>query len=240
MAEAPMPNQTNEVTKNDAGGIPAQMNLKPGDPGYSGNTLAEQAARQGKPTIKASLPSQEPPKEEEKSLGKKIFGVFFPGDMKTAGKYVKEKILGPDLAQLAFKMFTNMLSMLLFEKPTNGSPAASTTPTTTNQNGTVYKHYSTISNTPQAAAQVNHMPFDVKSIMFESEDDIINLVSILNEYVREQNKVTLADLVENCGIASSATMQKWGWRVIRGYTIYKDENGKFHLELPNITYFGNY
>ena len=176
MAEAPMPNQTNEVTKNDAG-IPAQMNLKPGDPGYSGNTLAEQAARQGKPTIKASLPSQEPPKEEEKSLGKKIFGVFFPGDMKTAGKYVKEKILGPDLAQLAFKMFTNMLSMLLFEKPTNGSPAASTTPTTTNQNGTVYKHYSTISNTPQAT--VTAQPFDVKKIEFESQDDIIQLVSIV-------------------------------------------------------------
>ena len=237
MAEAQMPNSTNEVTKNDAG-IPAQMNLKPGDPGYSGNTLAEQAARQGKPTIKASLPSQEQPKEEEKSLGKKIFGVFFPGDMKTAGKYVKEKILGPDLAQLAFKMFTNMLSMLLFEKPTNGSPAANTTPTSTNQNGTVYKHYSTISNTPQAT--VTAQPFDVKKIEFESQDDIIQLVSILNEVMRENGKVSLADLVEHCDIPSTVRMEQCGWYNIRAYSTYQDNNGKWHLEMPNVVWFRNY
>ena len=232
MAEHQMPNQTNEVTKNDTTDM--NLNTKPGDPGYSGGSFKEQVEAQNaqrKGQINVSVPSSEPPKEEEKSIAKKIFGTFFAGNMKDAGKYVKEKVLGPDLAQLAFKMFSNMLSMLLFDKPTSGSPAATSTtpaaaPTTT------YKHYSTYSTSPQAMTP----PFDVKTIEFNSEADIENLIGYLMDIAREQSRATLADLLEYCGLESSAVSNKWGWYRIGGYSTF-ERNGKYHLEMPSMTYF---
>lgn len=234
MAEVNMPNSTNEVTKNDAG---LNLNVRPGDPDYKGNTMREQAAAKDRPTIHVTestptVKAQEP----EKSLFGKIYSAFFPGDFKTAMKYVKEKIIGPDMAQLAFKSFTNMLSMMFFEKPTSGSPSA-TTQSTTPTSGPVYKHYSTSTySTSPNTAQVTP-PYDVKQLQFDSEADIERLVEMLNDVVRQSGRVTVADLLERCNVSSTASSERWGWYRITGYSTYEDSNHKFHLELPNMTYF---
>lgn len=199
-------------------------------PDYPSNRIRDRVKTQNKNIKRVT---SDDPIRRKKSLGSRFRENFVAGDAKGAVNFVVFDVLLP-AAQDAFVEVTSQF----FEKLVRGDSYRRRTGSTTPPSGPTgvvsYNRYymQGRSSGPQRAmsrrARSSH---DFDEIVLQSRAEADNVIDQMYEVVSQYGFITVADLYELVGIASTYVDQDWGWKELRGSGVTRTRDG-YLLDLP--------
>lgn len=180
---------------------------------YQGNSKKEKEANHPKKKALEKVIEGEatvkPP-----TLGVRIKNIFFGGDINTAGSYVLSEVLLPAFRNLLVETVSKGADRLIYgestlrRRPTNYSSRVQ-------YNNPIYRDRS-----PQGRTYLpDQRPIDrwaqgrknPEQIVVNSKEDADKVIEQLIEVVDMYDVVSVADLYELLGLASTPIDNKWGW-----------------------------
>jgi hypothetical protein len=202
---------------------------------------AEQAANEPKKIAPVTSATVE---QRKKGLGRKFKETFVVGDARTTRDYVIFEVMIPAVRDMMFDAVEGAFKRMIYGESARHRPGATSGgyPGLGHVN---YGGYSSIkptggpgsrpAQTSQPQRQLSRMSkarnsFDEIIIpdRHGAEEVIERMFDILSQY----GSVSVADLYELTGLASSHTDIKWGWTQLRGAKAIRLRQGGFVLDLP--------
>lgn len=176
----------------------------------------------------------------KKGLGRKFRETFVVGDARTTRDYVIFDIIIPGVRDMVFDAVDGTFRRMIYGE-TKSRPGSMG-----GYSGVGHVNYSGMSNSPAKPGSRTSQPprperqlsrmsrarneFDELIIpdRHSAEEVIERMYDILSKY----GSVSIADLYELTGLASSHTDIKWGWTNLRGAKAVRLRQGGFLLDLP--------
>lgn len=172
----------------------------------------------------------------KRGLGHKFKDAFFGGDARSAADHVVFDVLIPSAKEMLFESFEEGLRAMIFgenHKP-HRRPAAS------NPLGRVA--YNSV-NSPTAASRATEPRMlsrrararhDFDDLVIPTLAEANEVLDRMYDWLSRYGSVSVADLYEMTGVASTHTDMKWGWTDLRGSkALGSRRQGGFLLDLPD-------
>lgn len=169
--------------------------------------------------------------QKPKSPGRKFKDIFFGGDAKQVGRFVAADVLLPAMRNLLVEMITKGTERMIYgermsprrDPRINYGAQYSINPVRSNP----FDPRSAQSSVPRG--RINR--HEINDIVVGTREEAELVVERLNDVLDTYDVVSLADLYDMLGLATSHIDNKWGWTVIRSIPIRQIRQG-YLLELP--------
>lgn len=169
----------------------------------------------------------------KRGLGKQFRHTFINGDAQSASQYVILNVLVPTVRDVLMEGMTSFIEKMIYgdARPRRGGSG----PLTGGQGYISYNRMSqpgrppavppTISRASRARHSFDELVIPTRQ---EAEEVLDRLFDLLSKY----ESVSVADLYELTGVASSHTDHKWGWEDLSGAGVGRVRGGGYVLNLP--------
>lgn len=170
----------------------------------------------------------------KRGLGHKFKDAFFGGDARGAADHVVFDVLIPSAKEMLFESFEEGLRAMIFGENHRQHRKA---PSTTQPGRVAYNGYSsptaaTRSTEPRMLSRRARARHDFDDLVIPSRQEAEEVIDRMFEWLSRYGSVSVADLYEMTGIASTHTDMKWGWTDLRGSKAMRMRQGGFLLDLP--------
>lgn len=174
------------------------------------------------------------------SLGKKIKGIFFRGDAKSAAKYVGASVLLPALKNMFFEAYRIGGERMIFgdaRDPRMGYYDPSRPRYSYNRpvNEDPRMRSAMLPQQPPYRAPSGPMPAgrprDTSDIVLHSREDCEQILESLGDIIETHDAASLADFYSMLGLPSTYVENSWGWVSMSGSAIQQVRDG-YMLLLP--------
>lgn len=169
------------------------------------------------------------PVKKANTTGRKLQGIFAPGDGKEIGRYILDDVLIPSIKRAVDDIISNGIHMLLYGD--GGSPKSSNTRAGSIQYSSLYDNVRS-SYSSRSASSASSARYE--DVVLPSKRDAEEVLSRLDELMDVYGVVSVADLNELVGISGSYTDNNYGWTSLKSADILRVRDG-YLLKLPRAT-----
>ena len=161
---------------------------------------------------------------KEKSLAEKAGDVFLSEDTRTVKNYILWDVLIPAIKNSIADVIIGGIEMALFGS-TRGRRSSSS-------GGTSHVNYSSYSRddrrdiSGRRVVNANRSSrYDFNNIVLDSRGDAEEVISSMEDLVRDYGEATVADLNSLVGITGKFIDNKWGWTDCRDFHVSRSGRG---------------
>lgn len=143
---------------------------------------------------------------QKETFGEKIRKTILPGDIKDIKSYILKQVIIPGIQATIISSIEMMFYGQTSRRPFGG-------PIPSNQR-TNYNYISS-SGSPMRAttiSQRDRMTHNFRNVIFESAQDVEDVISTLIDLVERTGIATVADYYDACGIQAEWSDENWGWK----------------------------
>lgn len=157
---------------------------------------------------------------KDKSLGRKIRGLFLSRDLNELKSYIVEDIVIPGAIKAAHGAVD-----IAFDRDVRSY--------STSKRGNSVIRYDRASEGHSRRGDSEHMKQkrDFRELIFESRGDAEEVLSNLVDLITDYEKASIADLYDLCEITSAFTDNKYGWTDLSDASVRRVSEG-YILDLP--------
>ena len=193
---------------------------------------------------KAKTPGREPKKVERvtsaevvrrrRPLGKQFKNTFFGGDANTAVQYMISNVLVPAAKEAIVEAASSGFEKLVYgdTRPRRGAPTSGYGHINYNRMGGP-KAQDDRPPSPRGISRGGRARHDFGELVIQHRQEAEEVLERLYDILGKYDTVTVADLYELVGLASSHTDHKWGWTDLHGAQIGRSRGGGYLLDLPD-------
>ena len=172
-------------------------------------------------------------KQKESHLSS-IAKTFLGGDPKDVVKSVYHDILGPQIKDMFYDVWTGGMSRLLYS---DGQTPGTRTRFGSRPSYTAYdRMYNNRQRTAEAPSQRTRVPDTsakpFENVVLEDKRDAEEVLSSMNDYIEQYQNVRVSDLYDLVGITSTYVDRSWGWSDLRGSSVQRVREG-WLINLPS-------
>lgn len=167
-------------------------------------------------------------------LGKQFKSTFIGGDGKTALQYVIFNVFIPSAKETLVEGAHSWIEKLIYGDHRPGRRGLGAPPS----GAYGYVNYQQQSQRPSRPQLPQQLPRSIRArqtfdeIVIPSRQEAEEVLDRLFDLISKYESVTVADLYELTGLASSHTDHKWGWEDLQGSTVGRLRGGGYLLNLP--------
>lgn len=169
----------------------------------------------------------------KRGLGKQFKETFIGGSGRSALDYMVTEVVVPAVRDTMAEALQSGIEKLIYG---DSRPRRSSTPSSYAKIGHVnYQGMSTPAAKPPAPRMMSRRSrtrHDFGEIVIQSRVEADEVIERMFDILSRYGSVSVADLYELTGIASSHTDYKWGWHELRGAKAVRLRDGNFLLDLP--------
>lgn len=169
------------------------------------------------------------------SLGKQFKHTFFGGDAKTAATYMLLNVLLPSAQEMFLETLQAGMERLVYgeSRPRRGPGPMGSALGHVAYNRMARSQGPPGGGGPPAISRRARSQHAFDEIIIESRVEAEQVLESMFDILSKYESVTVADLYELTGVASSHTDHKWGWTDLRGARIGRVRGGGgYLLDLP--------
>jgi hypothetical protein len=173
------------------------------------------------------------PLRKKKSFRKQFSETFIAGNVDSTARYVVMGVLLPAARDMIFDVVSEGAHRLIFGDKARRR-GGSTTPYSGPTGHVAYNRYSRDDRPPlpKTMSPRGRARHDFDEIVLDNRVEAEEVIDQMFEVVSRHGEVTVADLYELVGLASTHTDYKWGWEDLRGAGVTRIRNG-YLLDLPD-------
>lgn len=168
---------------------------------------------------------------QKKGPGKKFAELFVASEGRSVGTYIVMDIIVPAIKDIIADVVSQGVERMLFGEARSTSRRTGRPPQS--QTHVNYRQYSSSSSPPwkrdeprhQAPVRRRHNALDFENVVLSTRAEAEGIISQMFEIISKYEQVSVADLNEMLGEASSFTDEKWGWTDIRGAGVTRITGG---------------
>lgn len=170
---------------------------------------------------------------QKKGIGKKLHGIFFGGEFKSASRYVVADVLLPAARDMVVDIITKGVERVVYGERYSSSRRRSPEYRGNVQyNSPVRREYrSSIlpGQPPRIPNRINRR--ESSDVLIESREEANLVLQTMVDCVEKYEQVSMADLNELLGLQSANIDHRWGWTTLNEASIRQTRDG-YLLELP--------
>ena len=165
-------------------------------------------------------------KVKKKNEISKFADVFISEDAANVKNFIVSDVLIPAVKKVISDIVTNGIDMILYGSNGRGAKRS------TNASYVSYNRFSDKREEPRPSSNSHsRTSFGYEGIVLDSRSEAIEVLTRMDELIREYEIVTVSDLCDLVGISSNYTDQKYGWTSIRTAEPVRVRDG-YILKLP--------
>lgn len=188
----------------------------------------EQQKKEIKPVAKGRV--------KEKSVGSKVAGAFLSEDSRTVGNYIIWDVLVPGLKNAVADMVIGGIEMALFGS-TRGSRSSRSGGGKVVSYSSYYDSGRSASSRRTVDRSDHSSKYDFSDILLDTRGEAEDVVSSMEELVRNYGEASVADLCSLVGVTSQFTDNKYGWTDCRDFSYRRSGRG-YILDFAKPVYLG--
>lgn len=170
---------------------------------------------------------------KKRGLGKQFRSTFIGGDAQSASAYVLLNVVIPTAREALAEMGTSFIEKLIYgdSRPRRGGAG----PLTGGQGYISYNRMSAPGRppaAPQAISRASRARHNFDELVIPTRQEAEEVIDRLYDLISKYESVTVADLYELTGVASSHQDHKWGWEDLTGAGVGRVRGGGYVLNLP--------
>jgi len=175
------------------------------------------------------------PIRRRRPLRKQFTETFIAGDSKSTMRFVVLDVMLPAAKDMIFEMGSEGLRKFMFG---DGRRRGGVTPPQSGPMGNVSYHRmgnsamsSILSGSQRAMSRQARARHNFDEVVIEQRHEAEEVIDKLYEVLSRYGTVTVADLYELVGLASTHTDHRWGWTTLQGAGVSRIRGG-YLLDLP--------
>jgi hypothetical protein len=203
-------------------------------PANSRKAEAANEPRKVEPVTSATL------EVRKKGLGRKFKDTFVVGDARTTRDYVIFDVIIPSVRDMMFDAVQGAFQRMIYGESAKTRPGGMG-----GYSNVGHVNYAGMSSSPKPGSRTAQRPQPERQLSRMSRarnefDELIipdrhgaeEVIERMYDILSQYGSVSIADLYELTGLASSHTDIKWGWTQLRGAKAVRLRQGGFLLDLP--------
>lgn len=199
--------------------------------------MRSESSEQDEPPEKIERVTSAEASRRKRGVGRQFKETFIGGDARMAADYALTDIVIPAIRDLMFDAFQGGLDRLIYGESRRGARRGGAS-SYSNVGHVNYQGMSTSTQRPPTSTGTRMLSRrsrarqDFDEIVIPSRAEAEEVLDRMFEFLSRYGKVTVSELYEMTGIASSHTDHKWGWTVLGGAKVVRLRTGGFLLDLP--------
>ncbi|MCM1363438.1 MAG: hypothetical protein NC215_00440 [Ruminococcus sp.] len=165
-------------------------------------------------------------KPKEKSLFKKITGIFLAGDFSNVKSYIVNDVIIPNVKRAFVDIISNGANMMVYDADEARNRIRGTSPRASYRD-----YYDSPSTRKSSNSSSSSKRFDYNDIIFGSRGDAEAVLTQMDEIIDQYDVVSVADMYEMAGLEQPYTSNKYGWTDIASAEVLRVHDG-YVIKLP--------